>query len=190
MITLPWQPSPITTPRLILRPHTMDDLDDLLEFHSDPEVVRYLPWPVRNRVLTFEALEEKLPRARVAAEGDWLVLAIELRETGRAIGEVLLKCESLDRGEGEIGFAIHAKHQRQGIGFEAASAILDLAFGEYGLRRVTARLVAGNIASAALLEKLGMRREAHYVSSEHFKGDWVDLYSYGMLATEYSGGEA
>ena len=190
MISFPWHPEPIITERLIIRAHTMDDLDDLLEFHSDPEVVRYLPWPVRNRILTFEALEEKLPRARVIEEGEWLVLALELRETGRVIGEVLLKCESIERGEGEIGFAVHAEHQRLGIGFEAASAILRLAFDEYGLRRVTARLVADNLASAALLEKLRMRREAHYVQSELFKGEWVDLYAYGMLATEYHEGSA
>jgi len=40
---------PIETERLRLRPHRMSDVDDLLRFHSDPEVVRYLPWPVRDR---------------------------------------------------------------------------------------------------------------------------------------------
>ena len=34
---------PIETERLILRPHRMDDLDDLERFHGDPDVVRYVP---------------------------------------------------------------------------------------------------------------------------------------------------
>ena len=185
MITLPWQPAPIETARLTLRPHTMDDLDDLLEFHSDPEVVRFVPWPVRDREQTREALEAKLPRARVTEEGGWLVLAIELRETHRVVGEVLLKCESLEHGNAELGFALHGGYQRHGIGYEAATAMLELAVGELGVRRVTATLDARNEASAALLEKLGMRREAHFVSAELFKGEWVDLYEYAILADEF-----
>ena len=69
---------PITTDRLVLRPHTMDDLDDLVVFHSDPEVVRYVPWPVRDRVATEETLRVKLTQTELVAPGQWLVLAVEL----------------------------------------------------------------------------------------------------------------
>ncbi len=53
---------PIRTERLDLRPHRMEDLDDLLAFHSDPDVVRYVPWPVRDREQTRTALKAKLTR--------------------------------------------------------------------------------------------------------------------------------
>jgi RimJ/RimL family protein N-acetyltransferase len=163
----------------------MDDLDDLDEFHSDPEVVRYIPWPVRTLEQTREALEVKLERGTVTEEGGWLVLAIELRETGHVIGEILLKCASLELAEAEIGYALSGRHQGRGFASEAASAMLALAFGPLALRRVTAVLDARNVASAALLERLGMRREAHFMSAQRFKGEWVDTLEYAILAAEY-----
>ncbi|GAB3604727.1 GNAT family N-acetyltransferase [Conyzicola nivalis] len=180
---LPWTPVlPISTPRLLLRAHTADDLDDLLQFHSDPEVVRYLPWPVRSIDETRFALLAKVPQARVDSEGQWLVLAVELAETGQVIGEVVLKCVS--ETEGEIGFALHAGFQRAGYGYEAASTMLSLAFGELALTRVTATLDARNAASAALLEKLGMTR-GELVRDRPFKGGLVDELHYAIDVTDH-----
>jgi RimJ/RimL family protein N-acetyltransferase len=182
-VPLPWTPVlPIGTPRLSLRGHTADDLDDLLQFHSDPEVVRYLPWPVRSVDETRFALLAKVPQSRVDSAGQWLVLAIEDVETGRVIGEVVLKCVS--ETEGEIGFALHAGFQRAGYGYEAAGAMLSLAFGEFALTRVTATLDARNAASAALLEKLGMTR-GELVRDRPFKGGLVDELHYAIDAADH-----
>jgi len=183
-MALPWTPVlPISTPRLLLRAHTPDDLDDLLQFHSDPEVVRYLPWPVRTVDETRFALLAKVPQGRVDADGQWLVLAMEHADTGQVIGEVVLKCES--ETQGELGFALHAGFQRAGYGFEAAHTVLSLAFGELGLHRVTATLDARNAASAALLEKLGMT-PGPIVPDRPFKGERVDELHYAIDAADFS----
>ena len=177
----PWRPAlPIETPRLLLRPHTRADVDDLFAFHSDPDVVRYVPWPVRTLEQTRAALEAKLDRFEVTEEGQWLILAIELRGDSRVIGEVLLKNTSIERREGELGFALGADHQGKGLAFEAATAMLEFAFGEAALLAVTATLDARNTASAALLERLGMT----LVASERaeFKGETVDELTYRMAA--------
>ena len=176
-----WRPAlPIETPRLRLRAHTRDDLAALFAFHSDPDVVRYVPWPVRTLEQTRVALEAKLDRFEVTEEGQWLILAIELRETSTVIGEVLLKNTSVERREGELGFAVGADYQGKGLAFEAATAMLDFAFGEAALREVTATLDARNTASAGLLERLGMT----LASSEkaEFKGETVDELTYRMAA--------
>jgi RimJ/RimL family protein N-acetyltransferase len=56
----PWAPRlPLSTERLELRGHRTDDIDDLVVFHSDPRITKYLPWPVRDRRQTAEALEKK-----------------------------------------------------------------------------------------------------------------------------------
>jgi len=183
-MALPWTPVlPIGTPRLLLRAHTPADLDDLLQFHSDPEVVRYLPWPIRSVDETRFALLAKVPQGRVDAEGQWLDLAIQLIETGRVIGEVVLKCES--ETQGELGFALHAGFHRAGYGFEAAHAMLSLAFGEFGLHRVTATLDARNAASAALLGKLGMQ-QGPVVPDRPFKGERVDELHFAIDAADFS----
>jgi RimJ/RimL family protein N-acetyltransferase len=183
-VSLPWTPAlPIVTPRLLLRAHTADDLGDLVQFHSDPEVVRYLPWPVRSVDETRFALLAKVAQARVDSEGQWLVLAIELTTTGQVVGEVVLKCETETRGE--IGFALHSAFQRGGYGYEAAHAMLSLAFGDFGLTTVTATLDARNAASAALLEKLGMTR-GELVRDRPFKGGVVDELHYAVDVADFS----
>ena len=176
---------PIETDRLVLRPHTMDDLDDLVAFHGDPEVVRYVPWPVRDREATEETLRAKLTQTELLAHGQWLVLAVELRETGTVIGEVLLKWAS-DR-QGEVGFALGRDHHGHGYAAEAATAMLRLGFDDLGFHRISAVVVDGNAASARLLTRLGFRQEACFVDGVHFKGAWATQLVFAMLDDEWRG---
>jgi RimJ/RimL family protein N-acetyltransferase len=190
MVNLPWKPDlPIRTDRLELRPHQSADLDDLLVYHSDPEVVRYIPWPVRDRVQTAAALESRTRQGRVTAEGQWLVLAIELgaseEQAGRVIGEVLLKLDSTTDARGELGYAMAADVAGRGYATEASRAVLRLGFEEFGLHRIVARLDARNDASARLLRRLGLRQEAHFVRDDFFKGEWTDTLVFAMLAEEW-----
>ncbi|MEZ0577500.1 GNAT family N-acetyltransferase [Nocardioides sp. MH1] len=164
---------PILTPRLALRPHRPDDLEDLLAFHSDPEVVRYIPWPVRDREATRAALDVKLGQGVLDGPDQWLVLAVEVRETGVVIGEVLLKWASAEHRSGELGFAFGRAHHGQGYAAEAAEAVLRLGFEDLDLHRITAVCVEGNVASARLLRRLGFEQEARLVDAVWFKGGWV-----------------
>lgn len=176
---------PVRTERLDLRPHREDDLDDLLTFHSQPDVVRYVPWPVRDREQTRAALQAKLGQDALRAPGEWLVLAVETRAERRVVGEVLLKWESATSRQGELGFALHPDAQGQGLGAEAAQAVLALGFDELGLHRITATCIAGNERSARLLTRLGMRQEAHHVHGILFKGAWEDQLVFALLDDEW-----
>ncbi|TDD51619.1 N-acetyltransferase [Kribbella antibiotica] len=168
----------------------MDDLDDLVAFHSDPEVVRYVPWPVRDREQTRVALEAKLTQDRLTEEGQWLVLAIELRETKTVIGEVLLKWASAADQTGELGYALHAGHQGKGLASEAAQEIVRLGFEELGLHRIVAILDDRNTASAQLVERLGMRREAHHLQAWRLKDEWCNEFVYALLKNEWISGRS
>ena len=183
MITLPWAPAlPIRTDRMLLRAHEHADLDDILEYHSDPEVVRYLPWPVRDRAMAAEALGPRLRQGRVDTEGEWLVLAMQLagpdRSGGPVVGEVVLKCANVEKGEAELGYAMHAAHQGRGLAFEAASAMVHLATTEFGVTRLTAELDARNAASSRLLERLGFTLVRSYESE--FKGELAPGLEYEL----------
>src|SRR5690554_1732839 len=157
----PWTPSyPIRTARLLLRPHLESDLDDLVPFHSDPNITRYIPWPVRNREDTRMSLLARLDKGTVAAEGEWLILAIVHAAENRVIGEVLLKRGSDAEGTGELGYVVAASHQGQGLATEAAEAMLRLAFEEFGLERVTARIDEPNAASRRMIARLGFTEES------------------------------
>jgi RimJ/RimL family protein N-acetyltransferase len=63
--------------------------------------------------------------------------------------------------------------------------MLALGFDGLGLHRIVGRLDARNTASARVLEKLGMRREAHFVSNEYLKGEWTDELVYALLDEEW-----
>lgn len=173
-MTEPWLPAyPIRTDRLVLRPHRADDLDDLVRFHSDTEVTRYIPWPARDRAQTELALTTKLSQGAVRAEGGWLVLAIVRQSDDRVIGEVLLKREDDAARIGELGYVIASDTQGSGFASEAARAMLELGFGELGLETVIAHVDARNAASIRLLEGLGFTRDSTHDAAG------VDGYSLG-----------
>ncbi|MDJ0356685.1 GNAT family N-acetyltransferase [Paenarthrobacter sp. PH39-S1] len=180
-----WPDYPIRTQRLDLRPHRPADLEDILAFHSRPDVVRFIPWPVRDRKQTATALKTKLGQSALTEPGQWLVLAVELRESTTVIGEVLLKWASAIDRQGELGFALHSAYHGRGLGAEAATAVLSLGFDQLGLHRIQAVCLIDNIKSARLLERLGMRLEGHLVHSVWFKGGWEDQLVYAMCEDEW-----
>ncbi|MCS5735402.1 GNAT family N-acetyltransferase [Herbiconiux daphne] len=191
MVHIPWAPHyPVLTERLALRPHRLGDFDDLTIYHSDPEVVRYIPWPVRTPEQTREALASRTRQGTVFEPGQWLVLAMEVRETRRVIGEVLLKYDSETDARGELGYAMAADMAGHGYATEAARAVLKLAFESFGLHRVIARLDARNEASARLLRRLGMRQEAVHLSATFFKGEWTDDLVFALTEDEWRAGRA
>jgi RimJ/RimL family protein N-acetyltransferase len=64
--------------------------------------------------------------------------------------------------------------------------LLGIGFGSMRLHRIAARCDARNLASARLMERLGMRREAHLVQNELVKGEWTDELVYAIRAVEWA----
>ncbi|HZD80231.1 MAG TPA: GNAT family protein [Actinomycetota bacterium] len=175
----------IITERLRLRPFTADDLPALLAMQSDPEVTRYLYWDVRSEPQVRTALEKKIAATAIHADGDVLAAAAELLATGELVADLVLHLVSGEHRTAEIGFIVPPAHQRRGYATEAARAVLRIAFDELGLHRVIGRLEARNTASARVLEKLRMRREAHLVENEFVKGEWQSELIYAILDREW-----
>lgn len=179
---------PIITERLILRPFTEDDLDALHAYQSLPEVARYLYWDPRDRAATAEALKRRISVPALEREGDILVLAVLLRDTGDLVGEVNLAWLSEAHRQGEFGFVFNPAYQGRGYAGEAAVEMLRLGFEGLGLHRIVGRCDGRNDASARLMARLGMRREAHFVQNEIVKGEWTDELVFAMLDEEWAAG--
>jgi len=176
----------IASERLILRPLRPDDEDDLLVYQSDPNVVRYIPWDVRTRDDVREALARAIAAPiRLVESGDHANLAIVERESGRVIGQSNLSIASKADRHGELGYVINPSYARRGFATEATRALLDFAFFNLNLHRVTARIDTRNVASAAVAAKLGMRREAEFIEDEFFKGEWSSSWIYAILRAEW-----
>ena len=178
---------PLRTERLVLRPFAADDLEPLYAIYSDEGVARWLYNEPRSLEETREQLARKVGGASLGGEGEWLSAAAVLAETGELVADIALLWASEAHRQGELGFVVHPAHQGNGYATEAARPLLAFAFETLGLHRVVGRLEPRNAGSARVLEKLGMRREAHLVENEWVKGEWQSELDYALLASEWRG---
>ena len=177
----------IETSRLLLRPMRVDDASDLLEYQSNPDIVRYIPWPEGNAETVKKHIERTLAHSKELPldEGDYLVLVWELKDSGKVIGQSNISMQSKEHLRGEVGWVTHQDYQRQGFAFEASKAMLKFGFEVMGLHRIVAEMDTRVPASAAVAQKLGMRKEAELKEVEYFKGEWCDMWIYAILKSEF-----
>ena len=159
----------LETERLLLRPLSLDDLDVFASFYADPEVTRYLG---AGRTLSHDESEQSLRRMLRSFELDGFgQLAVVRAEDGELIGrcgflvwdaETLTpttETEATGPTELEIGYTLGREFWGQGYATEAATAVRDHALGSMLRTRLIAFIRPGNVASARVAEKLGMRHE-------------------------------
>ncbi|RYG64825.1 N-acetyltransferase, partial [bacterium] len=103
----------------------------------------------------------------------------------RVIGDVGFYCPSGPENQADLGFQFHPDYHGQGLATEAVLALLHHGFENWNLRRVTSGCDARNLPSFRLMERVGMRREAHFVSSRVTKGVLHDEYAYALLRDEW-----
>jgi len=177
---------PIRTERLLLRPYAPGDVDALHAYHRLPDVVRYLSTGPRSRADVQAIVAERAVARVLTAEGQALCLVAELAASGEVVGDCVLFWRSREHQRGEIGYVFNPAHHGRGLATEAAGALLRLGFEGLGLHRVVARCDARNTASARVMERIGMRREAHFVRNEFLKGEWTDELIYAILRSEWA----
>ncbi|MDR3573319.1 MAG: GNAT family protein [Anaerolineaceae bacterium] len=178
-------PLPFETDRLYLRPIQQDDLESFIAYRSDPLVARYqgweAPYPREKAVVFLEEMKNKQPGLR----GDWYQIIVTLKTDGQVIGDVAFHIFAEDILQAEIAFTFVRSYWGQGYATEAASRLLDYLFGELRLHRVRAICDVENLASARVLERLGMRREGDFIENIWFKGKWGSEFLYAILDREW-----
>jgi RimJ/RimL family protein N-acetyltransferase len=177
---------PLTTARLTLRPYERADLAALHDLFGRADVSRYLNWEPMDLVQAGALLERRVTQTRIESEGDAILLAAEETGTDRMIGEFMLRLTSAVSRQGEIGWSIHPDVQGRGLATEGAREMLRLGFEELDLHRIVAECDPRNTASIRVMERLGMRREAHFIENEFLKGEWIGSIIFAILASEWS----
>jgi aminoglycoside 6'-N-acetyltransferase len=175
------------TERLVLRPFRDSDLPSFLGYRSDPEVARYQSWDTPYAVDEAAGLIAEMKAKMPGTPGQWYQIAIELKATGEHVGDCAFHISFDDSEQAEIGFTVARAFQGHGYATEAVKALLGYLFEVLHLRRVIATCDARNVRSARLLERLGLRREAHFVANVRFKGELGSEYLFAMLAWEWRG---
>ncbi|MGN1158945.1 MAG: GNAT family N-acetyltransferase [Lachnospiraceae bacterium] len=164
------------TERLILRRYQKNDLTDLYEYLSDPEVVRYEPYKPMSMSETESNLDWRI-------SSDELI-AVELKSNHKMIGNIYLG--KRDFSSLEIGYVFNKNYWGKGYAKESCTALIALAFS-HGVHRIFAECDPQNHSSWKLLESLGFEREAHLKQNVYFWKDdkdmpvWKDTYIYAKL---------
>ena len=174
---------PVLTKRLLLRPLQADDTEALYAYRRREDVCRFLLHEPQTREQV--AARATNSRSELTDEGQLLSLAVVERATGTLLGDVVLIWHSREHRGGEIGYVFNPDYAGNGYATEAGAVLLRLGFDDLGLHRIIGRLDARNLASARVLEKLHLRREAHFVENEFIKGEWTDELVYAALAREW-----
>lgn len=171
----------IVTDRLIIRKFESNDWQDLYEYLSDKEVVKFEPYDIYSEN---QAKEEAIGRSNNES-----FYAACLKENKKLIGNLYLGKGDFDTWE--LGYVFNRKYQGQGYATEGAKVLLDYAFAHLGARRIIAMCSPKNDPSWKLLERLRMRREGLLLQNVYFKTDsngdpiWLDTYEYAILKSEW-----
>lgn len=161
----------IETNRLILHRFSENDLLDLFEYLSDPEVVKFEPY----RPMSMDEVSEELD-LRIASEE---MVAVELKSSSKLIGNVYLGKRENDTLE--IGFVFNQDFWNQGYAMESCEVSIQDAFSS-GIAKIYAECDPDNQSSWKLLERLGFTREAHLIKNTWF---WKDELGEPILKDTY-----
>ncbi len=174
----------IETERLILRRFRASDLASFMAYRNDPEVARYQSWESITRREAMKFIAEQ-SRHRPGIAGKWFQFAAEIKQGGILAGDcALLVLKSAPR-IGEIGYTFARAYQGNGLATEAARAVVDYGFDSLSLNRIIATCDCRNLRSIALMERLPMKREGHFIQNAWFKGEWCDEFQYAVLRDEW-----
>jgi RimJ/RimL family protein N-acetyltransferase len=176
--------TPIKTERLLIRRLNGDDIPGLFAYRSNPLVSKFQNWAP----LTIEEAREFLAPAlglEQPTEGMWFQVGLFLQDSGKLIGDCGIHLSENAPRHAEIGISIDPDHQKNGYAMESLRAIIDYLFLCLDMHRITGSVDPRNLSSVALLEKIGMRREAHLIQSYWSKGEWADDFVFAVLNHEW-----
>ena len=148
----------IETQRLILRRFRLEDAEDMYHnWASDPEVTRYLTWPVHASVeVTRSLLADWVARYEDGGTFNWVM---EDKETGKAIGNISVVKLNERTEAADMGYCMSRAYWGRGLMPEALTAVINYLFDVVGLNRIAACHDVNNPKSGRVMDKAGMRQE-------------------------------
>lgn len=175
---------PIHTDRLVIREFVDSDWQAFHEYSTQPEVLLFHKFAPACLDDTREFLNEMIasqsdsPRMRFE-------MAVILKSEEKVIGGCGLYLFPKQSKTAAIGYVLNHKYWGHGYATETAEALVDAAFADMGIHRIWTWCDTENARSAAVLERMGMRREGRMIKDRQQRGEWRDSYLYAILAEEW-----
>jgi len=177
----------IETERLILREFTAGDLPAMLAYWRDPRYQTFYR-ETKDRESVVRELIDRFVAAQTEEPRRIWQLAIADPLSGKFIGHCGVRVKDPVLREANIGYELNPNMWGRGYATEAARTLLEFGFAELGMHRVWAECVAENVRSSRVMERLGMRREAHFREHQWFRDRWWDTLIYAILDHEWIAG--
>ena len=172
----------IYTERLIIRKLEKNDSDVLFKYRTLPSVYEFQsfrPESEKDIQNFFDLLADSFD-----VNGTWFQLAICIKNSGIMIGDIGIHFLN-DGFQVEIGYTVCPEYQKNGYALEAVHSVLNYIFTKLDKHRIAASVDPYNIKSIKLLEKIGMRKEAHFIKSFRVGDLWMDDCVYAILREEW-----
>jgi RimJ/RimL family protein N-acetyltransferase len=173
----------LSTKRLILRPLRINDKNAIFEYHSDARANKYQGW-IPKTIDDAETFIRALA-PQLNSPDSWFQFALIEKEEQKLIGDIGIHFLNSEMHHVELGFTVHPNYQQKAYATEAISKIINYLFADLNKHRITASVDPDNTASIRLLEKLGFRKETHFIKSLFLNGKWVDDVIYVLLKEEW-----
>ena len=174
----------INTERLQIRNLEANDGPRVFSYHRHPDVARFQSWGTES-VDVIQTYIRSLASVEPGTPGQWYQVGIYLREGDKLIGDCGFRVPADISEQVEIGITVAPEFQGKGYAAEALRALLGYLFVELRKHRVFGSVDPRNESSMRLLERVGMRKEAHFVKSLWFREEWVDDVVFAMLNEEW-----
>lgn len=173
----------IETERLVLRDLHMNDKEAIFGYRSDAETNQFQSWIPK----TIEEVEGFIIRnsKEFNQPETWYQLLITDKNTKDIIGDVGVHFIDSENKQVEFGITLGKKYHQKGYASEALKGLISLMFKDLKKHRITTSIDPDNISSQKLMERIGFRKEGHFVKSLYLNGVWVDDVIYALLAEEW-----
>lgn len=174
----------IETSRLILRKAVREDAEPMFSnWVSDPEVTKYLTWPVHGSLDTTKwVLSSWIEEYQNDTYYQWM---IELKEISQPIGSISVVRQNNDLAMAEIGYCIGSHWWHKGIMSEALQAVIDYLFEEVGMNRIEARHDPNNPHSGNVMKKCRMKYEGTTRAADRNNQGICDAVHYAILRSDW-----
>ncbi|SFM36600.1 Protein N-acetyltransferase, RimJ/RimL family [Gracilibacillus orientalis] len=169
-----------STERLTIRPFLSNDLHDVFNIYNNDDICKYLLHDTWTHENMQEEFNKKLENRTLTKEG---MLSLAVVNDTNVVGDLSVWYTDM-KDTVEIGYSFSKTASGKGYATEAVSGLVKKLFDEFDVHRIHANLDARNEASQKLCERIGMRKEAHFIQDFWNKGEWTDSIVYGMLFTD------
>jgi [ribosomal protein S5]-alanine N-acetyltransferase len=174
----------LSTERLHLRPVTAADLTAIHELHSLPETDEFNTLGIPENIEQIRAILDKWMAANNREHNRSYIFAVELTGKNIFTGLAGINPGKEKYRNAEVWFKFHPKYWNRGYATETLKKLIEFCFNDLKLHRIEAGCAIGNTGSIKVLEKAGMKREAHTRQLLPLSSGWSDNYGYAILSTD------